>query len=328
MKSFTRYLQNMIMLMTLSGLMFFPRAASAAGTIVYEQVPGHFGGFDSQFSDAVPDSQRIVVADEFQLDQPTLITTITWWGSPRTFSADTFTLRLYADNGGQPGAILQSFEAVNNMSETSTGDFVNPPDPEHDFEGVPEVQFSFDLPTAFLADANTRYWFSVFTVPAFDEVSWLWEASSSPLTTGVQRSFQSSSGPWEPFRDNTAFQLQGSVDTRPLTVEIDIKPGSFPNSINLKSMGSIPVAILSSSTFDAPGQVDPTSLTFGRTGDEQSLTGCPGREDVNADGRLDLVCNFATQGTGFQLGDIKGVLKGTTLTGRSLIGTDSVRIMP
>ncbi len=327
MKSYTKYWQNIVTIMIVSGLLLFPRTASAAGSIVYEQAPSHFGGFVSQLGDAVPDSQRVVVADEFQLDQPTFVTTITWLGSPRAFAADMFTIRLYADNGGEPGAILQSFDGLD-LSGTSTGDWVLPPHPERDFEGVPEIQYSFDLPTAFLAKASTRYWFSVFIVPAFDQRGWLWEMSDSPLNPSVQRSFDG--GPWLPFDldTNTAFQLQGSVDTRPLTVEIDIKPGSFPNKINLRDKGKIPVAILSSATFDAPGQVDPTSLTFGRTGDEQSLTGCPSRYDVNSDGRLDLVCNFATQATGFQLGDIKGALKGKTIAGRSLIGTDSVRIVP
>lgn len=326
MKIYIRNWQRMIATMILSGSILLLSAA-VAGTTVYEQTPNHAGGFDSQFSDAVPASQRIVVADEFQFDQSTSIDTITWWGSPRTFDADTFTIRLYADKGGQPGAILQSFVAPHNIVEFFTGDFVNPPDPDNDFPGIPEVLYSFDLPTAFLAEANTRYWLSVFTVPAFDEESWLWEDSSSPLTPGVQRSTVSDSGPWEPFVDNTAFQLQG----RPipaLTVEIDIRPGIFPNKINLRDRGKFPVAILSSATFDAPSQVDPTSLTFGRTGAEQSLAGCPARYDVNNDGRLDLVCNFITQATGFQLGDIKGVLKGKTIAGRSLIGTDSVRIVP
>lgn len=328
MKSFTRYVQNMMAIVTLGGLMLFLPAA--AGTTVYEQTPNHSGGFDSQFSDAVPASQRIVVADEFQLDQATLINNITWWGSPRTFEADTFTIRLYADNGGQPGAILQSFDAPNNIVEMPTGDFVNPPDPDTDFPGIPEVLYSFDLPAAFLAEANTRYWLSVFTVPAFDEESWLWEDSSSPLTPGVQRSTASNSGPWEPFFDNTAFQLQGSPASA-LTVNIDIKPGSFPNTINIKSIGKIPVAILSSPTFDAPRQVDQASLqsspTFGRTGEEQSLVRCS-PEDVNGDGLPDLVCHFSTQAARFQIGDIKGVLKGRTITGRAFIGTDSVQIVP
>lgn len=330
MKSYMRYWQSVMAALIVSGLMLFPLTASAAGATVYEQAPNHSGGFDSQFSNAVPDSQRIVVADEFQLDQPTLIDNITWWGSPRTFDADTFTIRLYADNGGQPGAILQSFDAPNNIVETPTDDFVLPPDPAHNFDGIPEVLYSFDLPTAFLAEGHTQYWLSVFTVPAFDEVAWEWEDSSNSLHPGVQRSTASDSGPWEPKEGDAAFQLHGS-QAPALTVEIDIKPGSFPNTINIKSIGKIPVAILSSPSFDASSQVDLASLqsspTFGRTGDEQSLVRCS-PEDVNGDGLLDLVCHFSTQATGFQLGDLKGVLKGKTVTGRSLIGTDSVRIVP
>jgi len=114
-----------------------------------------------------------------------------------------------------------------------------------------------------------------------------------------------------------------------IPVAIDIKPGSFPNSINPKSRGTIPVGILSSSTFDAPTSVDRTSLTFGRTGNEQSLAFCNSSpEDVNVDGFLDLVCHFNTQQTGFQAGDTAGALKGKTVTGTPIIGTDSVRIVP
>ncbi len=113
-----------------------------------------------------------------------------------------------------------------------------------------------------------------------------------------------------------------------LTVAIDIKPGSDPNSINTKSRGNIPVAILSTEAFDAPGEVDPESLTFGRTGDEASLARCGrGGEDVNDDGLADLVCHFTTQETGFARGDTEGVLKGQTLGGKPLEGRDAVRIV-
>jgi hypothetical protein len=112
-------------------------------------------------------------------------------------------------------------------------------------------------------------------------------------------------------------------------VAIDIKPGSFPNSINPRSRGVIPVAVLSSSTFSAPESVDTTSLTFGRTGNENSLAFCDaGSEDVNTDGFLDLVCHFNTQQTGFQSGNTAGVLKGKTVGDIAIIGTDSVRIVP
>lgn len=57
-------------------------------------------------------------------------------------------------------------------------------------------------------------------------------------------------------------------------------------------------------------------VPFGRTGDEGSLAFCGEiAEDVNADGRLDLVCHFTTQKTGFQSGDTEGILKGQTKGG-------------
>jgi hypothetical protein len=115
-------------------------------------------------------------------------------------------------------------------------------------------------------------------------------------------------------------------------VTIDIKPGSFPNSINPKSKGKIPVAILSSPDCDAPSDVDQASLTFGRTGDEESLAFCsPSPKDVNDDGLYDLVCHFYTQHTGFECGDTEGILKGQTGaagSGQPIEGTDSVNIVP
>ena len=43
---------------------------------------------------------------------------------------------------------------------------------------------------------------------------------------------------------------------------VDIKPGKARNRINLKSRRSIPVAILTTASFDAT-TVDPLSLKFG-----------------------------------------------------------------
>ena len=109
---------------------------------------------------------------------------------------------------------------------------------------------------------------------------------------------------------------------------IDIKPGSCPNSINPKSRGTIPVAILSTD-FDAPSEVDQSSLTFGRAGDEDSLALCTkSAEDVNGDGLLDQVCHFNTQDTGFRCGDTEGILRGQTVDGVPIEGRDSVRIVP
>ncbi len=53
------------------------------------------------------------------------------------------------------------------------------------------------------------------------------------------------------FSDAVIVGVLTSLYVGALPVEIDIKPGSDPNSINLSSAGVIPVAILSSATFDA-----------------------------------------------------------------------------
>lgn len=113
-----------------------------------------------------------------------------------------------------------------------------------------------------------------------------------------------------------------------MDVEIDIMPSSGSNPINTKSMGNIPVAILSTSDFDAPSIVDTTTLTFGRTGDESSLAFCNnGGEDVNGDGLLDLVCHFKTQSTQFQVGDTEGILKGQMMNGTAIEGRDAIRLL-
>ena len=117
-------------------------------------------------------------------------------------------------------------------------------------------------------------------------------------------------------------------DTGPNEASIDIKPGSQSNPINRKSSGKTPVAILSLPDFDAPSEIDKASLTFGSTGDEASLAFCnKGAEDVNNDGLLDQVCHFYTKKTGFQKGDVEGILKGQTVDGIPIEGSDLVTIL-
>jgi hypothetical protein len=116
----------------------------------------------------------------------------------------------------------------------------------------------------------------------------------------------------------------GAVD---VPVGIDIRPGTKLNNISLSRDRNIPVAILSTATFDAPGMVDTTSLTFGHAGTEKSLTTCDAPTDVNGDGRLDLVCHFTIKLSGFVMGDTQGFLKGGTLVGNTIHGSDLVKII-
>ena len=92
---------------------------------------------------------------------------------------------------------------------------------------------------------------------------------------------------------DNVFELFASRIITISKVAIDIKPGSDPNSINLKSKGVIPVAILSTDTFDAT-TIDPLSVSFGPHGAMEGH-GRGHIEDVNGDGLPDLVLHFRTQ---------------------------------
>ena len=87
-----------------------------------------------------------------------------------------------------------------------------------------------------------------------------------------------------------------SYDSIPLTVAIDIKPNAVPNTINLGSNGTVAVAILSTSSFDA-ATVDPGSVTLASAPVKLRGQATPmaSLEDVNGDGLLDLVLHVSTQ---------------------------------
>ncbi|MHA2101653.1 MAG: hypothetical protein ACW99A_23620 [Candidatus Kariarchaeaceae archaeon] len=108
-------------------------------------------------------------------------------------------------------------------------------------------------------------------------------------------------------------------------VDIDVKPGSDPNSINLKSKGVIPVSILTTEVLNAT-TIDPLSVAFGPEGAEEAH-GKGHIEDVDDDGDLDLVLHFRTQETGIECGDTEAVLTGETFGGQAIEGFDSINIV-
>jgi len=111
-----------------------------------------------------------------------------------------------------------------------------------------------------------------------------------------------------------------------MEVEIDIKPGSYPNSINPDSKGVIPVAILTTPQFDAT-TVDPLSVEFG-PGKAKETHGKGHIEDVDGDCDMDLVLHFNTQDTGIKSGDTTATLNGKTFAGQAITGTDSISTVP
>jgi PKD repeat protein len=110
-------------------------------------------------------------------------------------------------------------------------------------------------------------------------------------------------------------------------VTIDIKPGSCPNSINPRSKGKIPVAILTTCDFDA-SMVDPDTVVF--------LSASPvhwAMEDVDHDGDADMILHFKTQECDFSLLVDEGgeypyaYLTGETNDGQLFEGKDTVRLV-
>lgn len=124
------------------------------------------------------------------------------------------------------------------------------------------------------------------------------------------------------FGDGTNMDYVTVKYSQELTVTIDIKPGSFPNSINTKAQGVIPVAILSTSGFDAT-TVNPLSVRFG-PGDASEVHGMGHIEDVDGDGVMDLLLHFDLQKSGIRDGDSMASLTGQTFSGRNIRGSDSI----
>lgn len=108
-------------------------------------------------------------------------------------------------------------------------------------------------------------------------------------------------------------------------VAMDIKVGDLPNTLNLRSRGVIPVAILTTDQFDATS-IDVPSLRFGATGEEAAAVRAA-FDDVDDDGDTDLLVFFRNQDTGVDCETLFTYLTGLTLTGADIAGTDSVNVV-
>ena len=117
-------------------------------------------------------------------------------------------------------------------------------------------------------------------------------------------------------------QEQAAEQQEVYECQLDIKPGSDPNSINLKSKGVVPVAILTTEDFDA-STVDPETVEFAGASPVRWAI-----EDVDGDGDMDMILHFKTQDISIQAGDTEASLTAQAEDGWSIIGSDSVRTVP
>jgi len=153
-------------------------------------------------------------------------------------------------------------------------------------------------------------------------------ANSFPLDVSSGEGVDAATG--LPFHYHCPDSTSSFTELTALTVGIDIKPGSDPNSINLGSSGVVPVAILGSDSFDAT-TVDPATVSL--AGASVKMVGKSDKslcheEDVNGDGYTDLVCQVYTAQFMIEEGQSTAVLEATTTDGTPVRGEDDIRIVP
>ena len=298
-------------------LLISPRAH--AQSLLYDQpAAGPFGGFSSN-------GLTLTVADDFQLANSASVQRIVWWGSYPSIhlptpTTDNFTLRLFADQQGRPGALLATFAAGNDVQRVGT---------------TPFFIYTFDLPAAFQAQGGARYWLSIANVPSSD--SWSWHASSLDETFCNQnfclmRSFTDPVlGPWEGYYNNLTFSLYGVE--QPGCPEFAMGLDIQPDVISLHSRGQWVSAILEPPSPYLPGSIDVGSVQL--HGNGESIVPDPEAPsqigDEDQDGVPDLMLKFRRV-------DVIGLLDGNpselTVTGNMVggepcfRGSDQVRIVP
>ncbi|MHC4739395.1 MAG: hypothetical protein ACYS9Y_10880 [Planctomycetota bacterium] len=124
-------------------------------------------------------------------------------------------------------------------------------------------------------------------------------------------------------------------------VAVDIKPGSCPNPVNVKSKGVLPVAILGSESFDVTS-IDVASIRLAdvapiRSSYEDAATPVSNGNDcecttAGSDGYLDLVLKFESQAIIEALGEVEDgdewilELTGTLYDEREIAGEDCIII--
>jgi Tol biopolymer transport system component len=119
------------------------------------------------------------------------------------------------------------------------------------------------------------------------------------------------------------------ADVQGYLTPIDVRPSNALNQINPVSMGRPEVAILSTRSLDATKAIVQRTITFGRTGAENSLVTCSKAvRDVNNDGLPDLICRFGLRNADFQMGNSVGILRFTDIRGVPYEGRDAITTVP
>lgn len=182
-------------------------------------------------------------------------------------------------------------------------------------------------------DEDASAWSLAWNVPNYDSLGWGMQTRPNPdddtAAFGLAAPIVT-----------TKFKFQGNMSDSDrlfavaeiqafgqLVVDLDIKPCSYPNSINLRSKGVVPVAILTTDTFDAT-TIDPVTVEFAGAAPLRWTMEDVGSSCGYNDGDQDLLVFFKTQELDLDVSSTEGVLTGETFDGMPIWAYDSVRVVP
>ncbi len=318
------------------GTALFSTLANGACRVVFDKPvlnEGSRGAF-SERAEAGGVPQQL--ADDFELLSDEGIQRVSWSGSywiadlPASTTQIYFRIRFFHDAGGVP-ELIPIYDELVTAQVTNSGVV---------FQTRIIYFFEADLALAFAASGGVTYWISILEEdPSTTGNPFFWRWGTTTEVTGdVVKLRNYDGGSWRTWGRNGSQSFQLQVCQNEVDIDIDIKPGSDRNSVNLSDKGRLPVAILTADDFDA-ADVDPSTVTLGNNDGYDTDVAArkngslmASLEDVDDDGDLDLILHFDTQ-TLVGNGDLDAnttelILNGETTGGQAIKGSDSVNIVP
>jgi hypothetical protein len=164
-------LRHRFLLVALTALLLLLAAPVWAGQVlVYSQAPDFQNLYASQNDTSTIFGSFAQAYDNFTLGSATTITQVNWTGgyyNPQVQGViSNWSVGIYADNAGQPGALITAFSIAGTAGETSLG---------FDVLGDPVYGYSATS-LSFAAAAGTKYWLSVVPSVPFPP-QWGWTSS-------------------------------------------------------------------------------------------------------------------------------------------------------
>lgn len=184
------------------------------------------------------------------------ITDVHWWGETLHYSGAwsvgypagmKFNITFYQDSSGSPGSIVASFTNVDPTWHDTGISYM------YSFE-LYEFETSISPPVSL-----TNGWISIQGIYSPTDAWFLWSGSPDNTKNALQNGAPFSTP------DSLAFNLTTTGVPTILEVSVDIKPASWPNPLNTKSKGVLPVAICGTNEFDVT-KIDPGTIKIKRGG--------------------------------------------------------------